>query len=204
MNARDFFYRYDQIVVFDTEFTTWEGAMERQWSGANEHREIVQLAAQKIDLKHETVIDSYEQLVRPRINTELSEYFQKLTGIDQHSVDEQGVDFLEMMQAFDIWAGDTDRYAYGCRADEPADVAVLQENIRLYNLPVEIDTQQYGNLAAVYQSVGIDTSRFNSGKLYQAFGLSLTGHEHNAMHDVTSLVQSLFATKRILLGSAAV
>ena len=204
MNARDFFYHYDKLVVFDTEFTTWEGALERNWSGPNEHREIVQLAAQKIDLKHEIVVDSYEQLVRPRINPRLSEYFQDLTGIQQQTVEAEGVDFQEMFEVFDAWAGDHDRFAYGRCADEPADVEVLQENIALYELPLLLDEQRYGNLASVYQGVGIDTARYNSGKIYQAFGLALAGHEHNAMHDVNSLVQSLFATRRILLGSATV
>ena len=204
MNACDFFYRYDKIVIFDTEFTTWEGALEGGWSGPNEHREIVQIAAQKIDLMHETVIDRYEQLVRPRINSELSDYFQDLTGISQQSIDAGGVDFQEMFEVFDAWAGDLDRYAYGCRVDEPADVAVLEENIALYKLPLTISRQQYGNLASVYQSIGVDTSQYNSGKLFEAFGLKLDGHEHNAMHDVDSLVQSLFATRRILLGSATV
>ena len=204
MNARDFFYHYNQLVIFDTEFTTWEGAKERDWSGLNEHREIVQIAAQKIDLKHETVVDRYEQLVRPQINSELSDYFQKLTGINQSSVDTYGVDFQDMFEVFDAWAGDLERYAYGCRADEPADVVVLEENIALYELPLTILRQQYGNLASVYQSIGVDTSQYNSGKLFEAFGLKLDGHEHNAMHDVDSLVQSLFATRRILLGSATV
>lgn len=204
MNARDFFYRYDKIVIFDTEFTTWEGAQERGWSGCNEYREIVQIAAQKIDLKHETVVDSYEQLVRPRINNELSDYFQTLTGIEQKEVDINGVDFQEMFDVFDAWAGNFDRYSYGSMANSLADFVVLEENIALYDLPSTISRKQYGNLASVYQSIGVDTSQYNSGKLFQAFGLKLDGHEHNAMHDVNSLVQSLFATRRILLGSATV
>jgi len=45
----------------------------------------------------------------------------------------------------------------------------------------------------LFIAAGIDTTLYNSGKLYQAFGLDLAGHEHNAMFDVTSLVASLFA-----------
>jgi len=40
---------YQQIIIFDTEYTAWEGAKERNWSGSGEHREIVQIAAVKID-----------------------------------------------------------------------------------------------------------------------------------------------------------
>ena len=35
------------IVLLDTEYTTWEGAQDRNWSGLNEHREIVQIGAIK-------------------------------------------------------------------------------------------------------------------------------------------------------------
>ena len=174
--------------------------MERNWSGTYEHRELVQLAAQKIDLKNEAVLSHFEQIVRPRINVDLSDYFQKLTSITQVMVDEQGVDFVDMYEAFTVWADGLQKYAYsGAHAHNPADVEVLQENIALYGLDIPLDTNQYGNLAAIYQSVGIDTSAYASGELYRAFSLPLSGHVHNAMHDVDSLVQSLFATKHILL-----
>ena len=204
MNIRDFFYRNQKIVVFDTEYTTWEGAMERDWSGDYEYREIVQIAAQKIDLQHEVVIDSYEKKVLPRINPILSEYFQSLTGISQEEVDKYGVDFLEMYKSFVDWAGDCTKYAYNKNEKKQADFVVIKENIDLYELEFEIDENEYGNLASVYQGIGVDTHNYNSGSLYKAFGLTLEGQEHNAMHDVNSLVQSLFATKRIMLGSATV
>lgn len=31
------------FVFYDTEYTSWEGAMQRNWSGPDEHRELVQL-----------------------------------------------------------------------------------------------------------------------------------------------------------------
>lgn len=39
------------VIVFDTEYTTWDGAKERGWSNPNEHRELVQIAAQKINVE---------------------------------------------------------------------------------------------------------------------------------------------------------
>ena len=36
------------FVFYDTEYTSWEGAMQRNWSGPNEHRELVQLSAIRV------------------------------------------------------------------------------------------------------------------------------------------------------------
>lgn len=33
------------FVIFDTEYTTWEGAADRDWTGPGEHREVVQIGA---------------------------------------------------------------------------------------------------------------------------------------------------------------
>ena len=199
MNVRDFFYRNDCIVVFDTEFTTWEGSLERGWSGVEEFRELVQIAAQKISLKEERVLSKFEILVKPRINTILSDYFINLTGISQSQVDQDGVDFSVMYRDFAEWAKGLPKYAYSKQVHYQADLLVLKENVELYNLPYRIPVGEYGNLAAIYQSVGIDISQYSSGELYKAFGMKLDGHVHNAMHDVDSLVACLFATKRILL-----
>ena len=193
----DFFQKQDVIVVFDTEFTTWEGAMERNWSGESEHRELVQIAAQKISLQQRKVLDSFECLVKPTINPQLSKYFVDLTAITQSVIDQQGVSFKNALDEFLAWIGDCQAYSYSMRADDYADADVLRENCTLNNISKSLP-DQFGNLHNVFSSHGVDTTGYNSGRLYQAFGLDLAGHEHNAMFDVHSLVQSLFALQNKL------
>ena len=43
--------RPTEVVVFDTEFTAWQGSMERGWSGPGEHKEIVQIGAVLLDAR---------------------------------------------------------------------------------------------------------------------------------------------------------
>ena len=193
----DFFTRYTDIVIFDTEFTTWPGAMERHWSGPNEHREVVQIAAQKINLATEIVLDSFMQIVRPVLNPVLSEYFVTLTGLTQDMVDQTGVDFKIAYQNFDAWTDDLPIFSYAKRLGERSDCGVLEENIQLYNLPLILDPKRYDTLTAVFQAAHIDTDLYTSGELYRVFNLPLDGHVHNAMHDVDSLVASLFAIKKL-------
>lgn len=198
MSVSDFFTNESQIVVFDTEFTTWEGTKERDWSDEGEHRELVQIAAQKIDLAKEQVLDSFERLVKPTINPELSQYFIDLTYITQEEVNARGIPFADMLSEFLAWSHPAHMYSYSVKADDYSDADVLAENIRLNDLEVTLPTERFGNLFEVFDTAGIDTTQYNSGKLYQAFDLDLGGHEHNAMHDVDSLVQSLFALKHQL------
>lgn len=187
------------IIIYDTEFTTWEGAMARGWSGPGEHRELVQIAAQKIDLREGIVIDSFECLVRPQINPELSKYFVDLTGITNTMIKEEGVAFTDMYHELMTWAGSVPLYSYSKNITDYTDADVLAENIRLGSFDITLPREQFRLLTPVFVAVGIDTKQFNSGKLYQAFGLDLSGHEHNAMFDVTSLVASLLAAKERLI-----
>jgi inhibitor of KinA sporulation pathway (predicted exonuclease) len=192
-----FFITHKRIVVFDTEFTTWEGAWARNWSGPNEHREVVQIAAQIIDLETGLVLDSFSCLVKPSINPVLSDYFINLTGITQTQVDVEGVSFYDAYTSFDTWTSGLPIFCYARSLGESADRGVFEENIRLYNLAVSLDKSRYDILTGLFQTVGVDTQKYSSGEMYQYFNVSLDGHVHNAMHDVDSLVASLFAVKKL-------
>ncbi len=183
---------FDQIVIFDTEFTTWEGAMERRWSGENEHRELVQLAAAKVNVQTEAIIDTFTVFVQPRINPQLSDYFVNLTGITQEKLADDGVDFVAAYTNFMKWADGLPCFSYGHLDSQLADATVFVENIGLYTLDVSVPAEQFFNIRQTFQAAGVPTEQYNSGKLYQHFSLELNGREHDAMHDVESLAFSLF------------
>ncbi len=192
---KDFFTTQSKIVVFDTEFTTWEGAMARKWSGPGEYRELVQIAAQKIDVHTNTILDSFECLVAPTINPILSDYFVELTHITQAAVEESGLSFIDAYTQFMAWSEHLPKYSFSQTLESRSDRGVLEDNIALYNLDIVLPKEEFGTLTAVFQAAGVDTTAYSSGELYRAFELSLAGHVHNAMHDVDSLVASLFAVK---------
>ena len=192
-----FFTTHKQIIIFDTEFTTWEGAMARNWSGPNEHREIVQIAAQMVDLETEVVLDSFSCLVKPAVNPVLSDYFINLTGVTQAQIDTDGVSFKDAYESFDSWTKGLPIFCYARTLGESADRGVFEENIELYTLEVQLNQSRYDILTGLFQAAGVDTNKYSSGELYRFFNLELGGHVHNAMHDVDSLVASLFAVKKL-------
>ena len=89
-----------KIIVFDTEFTAWPGSQERNWGAPGEYKEIVQIGAVKIETENFVETDSLDIFIRPQLNPILSDYFIKLTGITQKVVDENGVNYLNVIKQF--------------------------------------------------------------------------------------------------------
>ena len=92
-----------QTIILDTEYTTWPGALESGWSEPWQHREIVQMAAILVDGDF-AEISSFERLVRPACNPQLSQLFVELTGITQSQVDVEGVTFATALHDFERYA----------------------------------------------------------------------------------------------------
>lgn len=173
-----------EIVVYDTEYTTWDGARERKWAGPNEHREIVHIGAVKIETNTFRELDSFEVYVRPNINPELSDFFVELTGISQEVVDRKGVDFLDAWQRFNIWRGGLDAYAFG------NDAEVLSENCHLSDIPSTY-TGRLLNICEVFERYGIATTAYHSSTIVGAFGHTPRQGAHNALNDARSIVDGL-------------
>jgi len=141
---------HEDIIIFDTEYTTWDGTLERDWSGPGEHRELVQLAAAVVNLKKKRVTKRLLLLVKPRINYTLSVYFIDLTHVTQAEVDALGVDFLDAYQQFISWVGSTTCFSYTNTTKIMADGNILQENITLYGLADILPVAQFQNIQPIF------------------------------------------------------
>lgn len=194
MAALDFFREHRRVIALDTEFTTWEGALERNWSGPDEHREIFQISAIKVDLVHDRLIDTFNRFVYPRINPILSEYAMKLTGVRQEQVD-KGVDFREMYTDLIVWAEGRLLCSYARGGGPEGEGEIFRENIELYGLQVPYDPKRFINVAPLFAEAGVDIEQFTCGQLHRCFDLELPGRVHNATHDAQSLAVSLIALK---------
>ena len=91
-------------IIFDLEFTAWSGSMEHRWMRPGEHREVVQIGAIKLDTATLEEIDSFNVLVKPRLNPVLSPYLEALTGVTNEAVTRSGVDFADAYRAFVAFA----------------------------------------------------------------------------------------------------
>jgi inhibitor of KinA sporulation pathway (predicted exonuclease) len=178
-----------QIVIFDTEFTAWQGSKDRKWSLDWEHREIIQIAAVKVELDQTgaQVVSSFNTLVKPTINPSLSDYIIELTGIEQYVLDEMGVDYpaaLQQLYAF-CSQGTLPCYSWG------NDKHILIDNCLLNGIPMPDFSADFYNLHRMAREVNIDGAHLCSGELASHLGLDLQGHTHNALYDVRSIALAL-------------
>ncbi|KAB8165772.1 exonuclease [Streptomyces sp. 3MP-14] len=179
------------LVALDLEFTTWEGAVEGDWSGPGQLREIVQIGAVRLgeDL---SVREEFEVLVRPVANPRLSPYFCALTGIRQEDVDRDGLPPAQALgDLFAFCAGGV-ALSYG------NDMMVLGENVGWARARGEVP--RHGFLDAAFLNIrpwlnalAPETAATNSGGLWKALGLARPsdGAEHSALFDAHSLAAAL-------------
>ena len=171
-----------EFVIVDTEYTTWPGALEGGWSGPGQHREIVQVAAIRVD-GHFAETASLDLLVRPAINPVLSPLFVSLTGIRQADVD-VARPFAAALVALSAFVGDLPvTCMYG-------DEGVFRENCTLCGLEFPF-ARPWHRLRPYLDEVGVDTAANSSGDLHALTPEPLSGRTHDALHDVRSMARWL-------------
>lgn len=173
------------LVIFDLEFTAWEVSMANHWLRPGEFKEVIQIGAVRVDAVHFHVLDAFESLICPRINSLLSPYIQKLTGITDAMLAARGVDFETGYARFLAFAGDDPICAFG------HDDWVLDENIRLYGLKPEKRRPFFHDLRAWFAAHQLDPRGLNSCEIASRLGASFTGRAHDALDDARSLAAGM-------------
>lgn len=179
-----------EIIVFDLEFTAWEGSLERHWTGPNEFREIVEIGAVRTNTQNTAAADQFfSMLVKPRKNPILSEYFVNLTGITQKKLDEEGVEFAGAIDAFAKFAaGASGFYAYGEDGD------IVAENCGFQGLANPLNGSPVHNVRTPLSKAYSLKRDVTSADLPTATGLtenSGTLRPHKALDDARAVAHVL-------------
>ena len=182
-----------QLTIFDLEFTAWDGSLSRQWLAPGEFKEIVQIGAVRLGGPDLAVEQSFDCLVRPRINPRLSDYFENLTGISNQRLARDGQDFETAYRRFLAFAGE------GVIASFGRDDWVLEENIRLCGLKDVAPLPPFVNLRDWFDAHGFDTSRLHSCDIGPLLGVPFEGQQHDALCDARSIAAGM----RVLLQRGA-
>ena len=183
----------DTAVVYDLEFTAWEGSMANRWSRPGEYTELVQIGAVRVDARTFAVEAEMDVLVRPRLNPILSDYLVNLTGITNEDVGMRGVDFTEAYCAFLDFADGCTTLAFG------TDDLIFEDNLRLYGVRGFAPSPPFINLRPWFGANGISTSKLHSCDVGPTLGVPFEGRPHNALADTKSLVAGI----RVLLKRGA-
>jgi inhibitor of KinA sporulation pathway (predicted exonuclease) len=173
------------LIVFDLEFTAWECSMASHWLRPGEFKEVVQIGAVRLDAVSFQILDEFEILVRPRINSVLSLYLENLTGIANSQLVERGVDFATAYDRFVAFAGGAPISAFG------HDEWVLEENIRLYGLKQMTPLPAFHDLRAWFAEHQVDPRGLHSCDIGPSLGVPFIGRAHNALDDARSVAAGM-------------
>ena len=181
-----------EFILFDTEYTCWEGSMARNWSGKGETIEIIQWGALKIN-EYGEVIDKFDYFCKPLINHKLSNYCKKLTNIKQKNID-TAINIKELLIEFNKFDnnGKIKKWSWG------NDINVIVETGKINNLIIE-NQDSYYDLSQIFKLEKIDCGGSSSGELASFFGVSMDGHVHDANFDTFSLFKSIEIHKNKIL-----
>ena len=171
-------------VVFDLEFTAWEGSMAHHWLRPGEFREVVQIGAVRLDAGSLEEVATFDAFIRPRINPVLSEYFERLTGITNADVKREGRDFAAAFAAFLAFSEGAAWFAFG------RDDLVLRDNCRLYGLGSPPFPEFY-DARPWFRANGVDTRGLHSCNIGPKLGVPLNGRKHNALTDARSVAAGM-------------
>jgi len=176
-----------KIIIYDTEYTTWQGAQERDWGNPGEHREIVQIGAilVKTDKNSFPEIDGFDILVKPKINPTLSDYFINLANITQKEVDKEGFDFSEALKKFYQWSKLYPLYLFG------GDETVIIENCKLLDIKFPFKISRFFYIRDIFEKFGIPARNYTSGTIVKAFGKEPKRKAHDALNDVRTIIEGL-------------
>ncbi|MSR79030.1 MAG: exonuclease domain-containing protein [Candidatus Taylorbacteria bacterium] len=175
------------IVVFDTELTSWEGAMARNWSGPNEYKEIVQIGAVRIETETPEFreLDSFACYVKPVKNPILSKYFIDLTAITQEKIEAEGKSLSEAVKTFFKWSDGNIIYSWGMDGDE------IRDNCKLINIAFPFADERFRDARDIFSNRGIKVSEYMSSTIIEGVGGEVTRLAHDGLNDARSIVDAL-------------
>lgn len=185
------------IVIYDTEYTCWEGSLQRNWSNKNEFKELVQISAIKLNINQENItkIDEFTLYIKPQLNPILSDYFINLTNITQSIIDTKGISFEKAIHIFYNFCKIDNKYikSYCWGSDLGNDSDIIFENTQYYNINSKnllywIKNYHF-DIRFIFDTYNINTQKYNSGTIYKIIpdNKKYISSTHNAYWDVTSI-----------------
>lgn len=174
-------------IVFDLEFTAWEGSLARRWLAPGEFKEVVQIGAVKLAAGSLDEVGALDLIVKPRLNPVLSDYLVGLTGIGNERVEAEGLDFAEAYRRFVDFAAGGTICAFG------RDDLVLTDNLRLYGLVEMPPLPSYIDATSWLRAHGVEAKGHHACHVARLCGAAFDGPEHDALADARSVAAGIRA-----------
>ncbi len=183
------------LVIFDLEFTAWEGSHQRDWSEPWEYREIIQIGAVHVAQGRASLVVDAELdiLVRPTVNPELSGFITNLTGITNAMIDKAGVTFPQALHLLEGFVNNDDLLL--CNG---LDGVILRENCIINAIDYPFSPDKVANLRPVLAKVLERPEReVVSSDLPKLLGLVSQPGGHTGVWDAKCILTGLTELRRL-------
>lgn len=174
-----------EAVIFDTEFTAWEGSVARGWTAPGEFREILQIGAVRLNASTLEELEVFDVLVKPVFNPVLSDYIVKLTGITHDTLDVHGSTLAQAVCRFLAFVGSRPMWCYGL------DGWIIAKNLALLGQGDVWPRLKPYNIATWFPTVGVDNRDVNSGAVARLVGAEFDARAHHAVNDCRSIAEAV-------------
>lgn len=185
----------NDIVIYDTEYWTDQGALDRCWHGMDDQLPVlIQIGAYRV--KREPGLPSVEEMLlfvtpigRQGEPIRLNKYFSDLTGITQEKVDGEGKHPKDAIAELQKFVGNCNMYSYGDDVVDTFLPTCFAIDIKCpFSLHQARDARQILRRSGVTDAE-ISTNR--SGSIAHHFGVNIPQlHEHDAKDDARSLLEA--------------
>ena len=186
----------DEIIIYDTEYWTDKGVLERSWKGMDDNPPVlIQIGGYKIKMDKELpVIEDWISYITPinrdGKNIRLSNYFSDLTGITQEKISKEGKHPVQAISEFSEFVGKRNMFSYG---NDVLDTFL--PTCFICGLKCPFNVSQAKDVRHVLRKAGISEAEIStnrSGSIAQHFGIALSmHHEHDAKDDAYSILEAL-------------
>ncbi len=185
-----------EIVVYDTEYWTAQGALERCWHGIDDQLPVlIQIGAYKV--KVEPGLPQVDELLlfitpigRNGGIITLNSYFSDLTGITQETIDREGKHPKVAIDEFYEFTGNRNMYSYG---DDVVDTFL--PTCFAIDIKCPFHLHQAKDARLILRQSGVTEAEIatnRSGSIAHHFGVeSRKLHEHDAKDDAFSLLEAM-------------
>lgn len=181
------------FIIYDLEYTAWEGSLDRNWSGSGEYKEIIEIGAIAVNKSFKEV-KSFSRLIAPTLNPVLSDYIINLTGITNKMISNQSVTFKKGYLDFLYFINKYAKIAFSYGNDRD----VLMENIKMSGSNIDTKDTLFKNIRPYLEyKLNIPKNSVDSYLLNDYLNIESFNKAHRALGDCRCILNAITHIKNI-------
>lgn len=175
----------NEFVLFDVEYTTWEGCDKYGYDQEKgQFREVIEIGAVVVDPLEFEPLDTFLAYCKPIKNPKLSKYCIEKTGITQEKIDSAD-SYPDALARFGAWVEKRKLVFWG------NDDISLFETCDLAHRGLPFDYGKFFSLKELLKKQGFPALAYQSSELPKLYGIIPVGKPHDSLSDTYNVLAVL-------------